>query len=161
MSTITTLSNTIGAGARATKYRVAFAFPGGVSGKTSLEDVDVLAKAAMAPAKEIGTIELFNQGRKILIPGDTQFDGAWNLSFYLTEDHALRLEQLDSAGNVTAQYTMHHCFPSSIGEVSYDDASQDTIAEFDVTFAYSDWVIGTGEFSDYTIPNATENDTAL
>ena len=191
MSTISELGRTIGSGGRASKYRVAFAFPSAVTGSTSLADVDVMAKAAIAPQKEIGVIELFNQGRKLPIPGDTTFDGAWSVSFYGTEDHGLRidivkwmdaidhfqknihsgqplsvmtdlrLEQLDSAGEVTAQYTLHNCWPSNIGEISYSDESVDTLIEFDVVFTYSDWVVGVGEYSDYTIPNATENQTAL
>jgi len=191
MSTISELGAVLKSGARASKYRVAFAFPSAVAGQTSLADVDVLAKAALAPQKEIGVIEVFNQGRKLPIPGDTVFDGAWTVSFYLTEDHAmrldvlkwmdacdhftqnvhtgnpvaimvdLRLEQLDSAGEVTAQYTCHNCWPSSVGEVSYGDDQQDTIGEFDAVFTYSDWVSGTTEFSDYTATKATENDTAL
>ena len=191
MSTISELGRIIGSGGRASKYRVAFAFPSGVSAITSLADVDVMAKAAIAPQKEIGIIELFNQGRKLPIPGDTVFDGAWSVSFYGTEDHQfrkdiikwmdsvdsfqtnkhsgnplavmtdLRLEQLDSAGEVTAQYTLHNCWPSSVGEISYSDESVDTLIEFDVVFSYSDWVIGTGEVSDYSITKATENETAI
>jgi len=191
MSTIRELSSVLGATARANKYRVTFSFPPSVAGNTSLGDVDVLAKTAVAPQKEIGQIELWNQGRKLIIPGDTSFDNAWSVDFYLTEDHSLRydlikwadacdnfqknkhsgnpraiftdlrVEQLDSAGNVTAQYTMHNCFPQTIGDISYGDDSADTPAEFNVVFAYSDWVTGTKEFSDYTIPKATKNDNAL
>lgn len=190
MSTIRDLQSTLKSGARANKYRVSFTFPSGVSGVTDLTDVDVLAKTATAPTKELGQIELYNQGRKLLIPGDTTFDGSWPVDFYLTENHQLRydmikwtdacdnfqknthsgnpgavfadlrLAQLDSAGNVTAQYTLHNCYPQSIGEITYGDDTADTIAEFNVTFTYSDWVTGVGEFSEYVAPTATENDVA-
>lgn len=191
MATIRELSSVLGASARANKYRVTFAYPSAVTGETSLAEVDVLAKTAIAPQKEIGQIELWNQGRKLIIPGDTTFDNAWAVDFYLTEDHKfrydlikwadacdnfqtnthsgnptaifadLRLEQLDSAGNVTAQYTMHNCFPQTIGDVTYGDDTADTPAEFNVVFAYSDWVIGDKETSTYTPTPATKNDTAI
>ena len=190
MSTIRDLQSTLKSGARANKYRVSFTFPAGVSGVTDLTDVDVLAKTATAPTREVGAIELWNQGRKLSIPGDTVFDGAWPVDFYLTENHQLRydmikwadacdnyqtnkhtgnpgsifadlrLEQLDSAGEVSAQYTLHNCYPQSIGEISYGDDSADTVAEFNITFTYSDWVTGIGEFSEYTAPSATENEVA-
>lgn len=191
MSTIRDLSNVLGAAARATKYRVSFSFPGGVQGITNLDEVDILAKTATAPQKEIGLVEVFNQGRKLIIPGDTAYDNAWSVDFYLTENHQLRydlikwmdacdnfqnnvhagrpdaifadlrIEQLDSAGEVSAQYTMHNAWPQTVGEVSYADDSSDTVAEFNITFAYTDWVTGTSESSTYTAPTATKNTTAL
>jgi len=190
MSTIRELSAVLGSAARANKYRVSFAWPTGVTGEVDLRDADVLAKAAAAPTRELGQIELFNQGRKLIIPGDTTYDNAWSVDFYLTENHQfrydiikwmdacdnfqrnthsgnpraiyadLRLEQLDSAGNVTAQYTLHNCFPQVVGEVTYGDDTTDTAAEFNVTFSYSDWVTGIAEFSAYVAPSATENDIA-
>lgn len=189
-STVRDLANVVGAAARASKYRVTFSFPAGVANVTNLDEVDVLAKTATAPGREIGQIELWNQGRKLILPGDTAFDGAWAVDFYLTENHALRydmlrwmdacdnfqtnqhsgdptaifadlrLEQLDSAGNVSAQYTLHNCFPSNVAEVTYGDDSADTPAEFNCTFTYSDFVVGTGESSDFTPLKATENPTA-
>jgi len=190
-STISQLGNTLKSGARSSKYRVSFAYPSSFNGETSLEDVDILAKTAIAPSKEIGVIEVYNQGRKLPIPGDTVFDNAWTVTFYLTEDHQLRydmikwldscdlfqknihtgnplevmsdlrLEQLDSAGEITAAYTLHNSWVSSVGEVSYGDEQQDEIGEFDVVFTYSDWVTGTEEYSTYKSKNATENATTF
>jgi hypothetical protein len=187
---INELSSILGSTARANKYRVSFTWPTGIQGSTNLKDVDVLAKGAAAPTRELGQIELWNQGRKLIIPGDTVYDNAWSVDFYLTEDHQLRydmvkwmdacdnfqknthtgdptqifaelrLEQLDSAGNVTAQYTMHNAFPQTVGEIAYGADSADTPAEFNVMFAYSDWVTGTGEFSSETPKAATENPIA-
>lgn len=190
-SKIREIQQVLGATARSNKYRVAFAFPRGVSGVTNLQEVDVIAKSATAPQKEIGMIELWNQGRKLVIPGDTAFDNAWNVDFYLTEDHSiridllkwqqacdnfhenihagqpdaiyadLRIEQLDSAGNVSAQYTLHNCWPQVVGEITYGDDSSDTPAEFSVTFAYTDWVIGKGQKDECVPLNATKNETGL
>ena len=185
------IESVLGTSGRSNKYRVSFAFPNAVSTSTDLASVDILAKSTEAPQKEIGLIELWNQGRKAVIPGDTTFDNTWTVSFYLGESHEirydllkwqdacdnfyinkhsgspaavfadLRVEQLDSAGKVTAQYTLHSCWPSVVGPVTYDDSAENTPTEFEVTFTYTDWVIGTSEEPDYTPITATKNDTAL
>lgn len=185
------ISNALGASGRANKYRVSFTWPTGVTGVTSLYDIDVLAKSATAPQREIGIIELWNQGRKLVIPGDTTFDNAWSLDFYLPENHSLRLdmikwqiaadnfnenkhsgipssvmtdlrvEQLDSAENVSAVYTLHNCFPSVVGEVAYGADSENTPTEFNVTFTYTSWSVGTEEKDNLQPLQATENETAL
>jgi hypothetical protein len=185
------IESVLKAAGRQNKYRVSFAFPPLVGTQTDLQSVDILAKSTTAPQKEIGVIELWNQGRKLPIPGDTVFDNVWTVSFYLGEAHDirfdllkwqdaadnfytnkhsgdpsqifadLRVEQLDSAGNSTAVYTLHNCFPSVVGEVTYDDSAENSPTEFDVTFTYSDWVIGTGETPDNESSNPTYNPTAL
>ena len=185
------LQKTLGATARANKYRVRFAWPRGIQGSTPLRDVDTLVKAAVAPQKEIGMIELWNQGRKLVIPGDTSFDNSWNCTFYLPENHNFRIdmlkwqqaadnfhknkhsgnpeaifaniivEQLDSDGKPSAIYTLHNVFPQVVGEVSYGDDSSDTPVEFDVTFAYTDWVVGrSGDDDTCNIIEPSRNDTA-
>ena len=73
----------------------------------------------------------------------------------------LRLEQLDSAGNVSAQYTIHNCFPTVVGELSYGDDSENTPVEFNITFSYTDWVLGIGEEDNYTPMTPTLNPTGL
>jgi hypothetical protein len=181
----------LNASARANKYRVSFTWPNGVSGATSLPEVDVLAKSATAPEKEIGMIELWNQGRKHIIPGDTAFSNAWSLDFYLDESHKLRIdmlkwqsacdnfhknlhsglpfeiftdlkiEQLDSAGNISAKYTLHNAWPQVVGEVAYGDDSADTPGEFNCTFAFTDWVIGDGDVDNYIPMKPTHNATGL
>ena len=185
------IQSTLGATGRSNKYRVSFAWPRGITGVTSLSEVDVMAKSAIAPQKEIGVIEVWNQGRKLVIPGDTSFDNAWAVDFYLNETHSLRydmlkwmqaadnfhtnvhsgqpdmifadlrLEQLDSAGNVSAQYTLHNCWPSVVGEIAYGDDSENTPTEFNCTFTYTDWVTGIGEYDSCDPMNATKNATAL
>ena len=191
ISKIREIEGVLGATARQNKYRISFAFPAAVTPSTSLKDVDVLAKGASAPQKEIGIIELWNQGRKLPIPGDTTFDNTWEVTFYLDESHTIRLdilkwqdacdnfyinkhsgdpsalltdlkvEQLDSAGEVTARYTIHNCFPSVVGEVTFDDTAENTPQELSVTFTYSDWTIGDKETSDYEPIPATKNASAL
>jgi len=175
---------------RANKYRVSFAFPQSVDNKADLKEIDVLAKSAIAPARDIGVIELWNQGRKLVQPGDTTFSNEWSLDFYLSEDHKLRydfikwqnacdnfhknthsgrpsevmtsirLSQLDSQGQETANYTLHNVFPMSVGEVTYGDDSENTVTEFNVSFSYTDFVIGTAEEDDYKLSTPSRQATA-
>jgi hypothetical protein len=185
------IEGVLNAGGRANKYRVSFAWPTGVQGNTNLAAVDILAKSALAPDKTIGTIDLWNQGRKLVIPGDTAFSNSWALDFYLSENHEIRIdmlkwleacdnfhknlhtglptavmadvkvEQLDSAAKVVATYVLHGCFPQTVGEVTYGDETSDTIVEFNVAFAFTDWTIGEGEFNNFTPIQPTKNPTAL
>ena len=191
MNRIRQIESVLNASGRANKYRFSFAYPRGVQGASDLASVDVLAKSTTAPEKELGVIELWNQGRKHVIPGDTAFSNSWGVDFYLGEDHKIRLdmlkwqracdnfhknihsgqpsaifadlrvEQLDSAGKVTAQYTLHNTFPTTVGEVAYGDDSENTPTEFNVTFSYTDFVIGSGQEDSDAIITPTLNETAL
>ena len=185
------IGQVLNATARSNKYRLAFTWPAGIQGVSTLAEVDIICKAASAPQREIGIIEVWNQGRKLVIPGDTAFDNAWSVDFYADESHTLRydmikwqnacdnfhtnrhsgrpdqiyadlrLEQLDSDGKVTAQYTLHNCFPTVVGEIAYGDDSENTPVEFNLTFSYTDWVTGIGEQDVYNPTPATLNATSL
>ena len=185
------LKSALGAGARANKYRVNFAVPAAVPVTSNLQNADALCKASNFPSMTIGQIEVFNQGRKLILPGDTTYTNTWTLTFYNTEDHALRkdmiswmksadhfqnnthsgnpnsimgelsVEQLDSAGQPTAKYTFHNIFVQEVGELTVGDDQVDTIQEFDVTFSFTDWVVGDGELNNPAAGNqASGNDVA-
>ena len=175
---ISELKNALGAAARPNKYRVNFSIPASVPVKSDLSVADALCKASVFPSVTIGQIEVWNQGRKLVIPGDTSYTTTWTLEFYLTEDHALRkdllswmkasdhfqnnqhsgnpsailgemsVEQLDSAGNPTVKYTFHNVFVQEIAEVSLADDTPDTAQTFSVTFSFTDWVTGDKELTD-------------
>jgi len=181
---ITELKSAIGAGARVNKYRLNFMIPPVVGTSSKLGDVDTLCKATTFPAITIGAIEVFNQGRKLMLPGDTTYGNTWTITFYGTEDHGLRkdliawakaadhfqnnqhsgdpakimtdlsVEQLDSAGNPTVKYTFHHTWCSEVAEVSLADDTDGGIIEFDATFTFTDWVVGDGETNDTSAGNA-------
>ena len=81
------LKTKLGAGARPNRYRVS------LSAKVGPTDdvlIDTLCKGSSIPAKTIGTIEVFNQGRKLLLAGDVEFENTWELNFWDTEDHSIR-----------------------------------------------------------------------
>jgi len=182
------LKNALGAGARANKYRIGFSIPATVPVSSNLRDAEVLCKGSSFPGATIGQIEAYNQGRKLVLPGDTTYTNIWTLTFYQTEDHALRkdmiswmtsadnfqnnthsgnptdvmselnVEQLDSAGNVTATYTMHNVFVQEVSELTVGDDQIDTLQEFDIAFSYTDWVVGNGEMNNPASGNpATKN----
>lgn len=185
------LKAALGSAARANKYRVNFSVPASVPTVSNLQDADILCKATSFPSATIGQIEVFNQGRKLMLPGDTTYENLWTLTFYNTEDHALRrdmvswmrsaddfqnnshsgnptsimgelsVEQLDSKGNPTAQYTFHNVFVQEVSAVEIGDDQVDTVQEFDVVFSFTDWVVGNGEFNEPGVANqASLNDIA-
>lgn len=187
---ISELKSAIGAAARPNKYRVNFSIPASVPTVSDLSTADTLCKAANFPSMTIGQMELFNQGRKLVLPGDTEYTNTWTVSFYQTEDHAIRkdmiswmksadhfqnnshsgnpsallgelsVEQLDSAGNGTAKYTFHNVFVQEVGEIALADETGEAM-EFDVTFSFTDWVVGDGELNNPAAGElATGNDTA-
>lgn len=189
---INELKSALGAGARPSKYRVTLSFPGAVPTSSNQRNISVLAKAASFPSMTIGVIEVFNQGRKLPLPGDTTFTNTWNVTFYNTEDHNIRRDfvawmasidhyqdnkhsgvpaslmvdasvvQLDSAGNETAKYTFHNLFPSEVAEITLGADTIDAVQEFDVTFTFSDWVVGGNTVQEPGSANPpTLNETAL
>lgn len=171
---ISQLKHALGAAARPNKYRVNFSVPSAVGTTSDLSQANTLCKATTFPSITLGQIEVHNQGRKLVIPGDTSYTNTWELTFYQTEDHALRkdmiswlhaaddfqrnrhsgspsdvmgelsVEQLDSAGNATARYTFHNVFVHEVGEISLADDTNDEAMEFPVTFSFTDWVVGEG-----------------
>lgn len=168
---INDLKTKLGAGARPNKYRVIINAPEGITLGDN-ETPDLLCKAANFPGMTIGQIEVWNQGRKLVLPGDTSFDNTWTVTFYQTEDHSLRkaflewlkaadnfqnnthninpssvmtsmsVEQLDGDGNSKAKYSFDNVFVQAVGEIGVGDDNQDTAMEFDVTFSFTDWVVG-------------------
>lgn len=188
---IAELKNALGVGARVNKYRVNMAIPAAVPTSGDLSTADTLCKASSFPGVSLGQIEVFNQGRKLVVPGDTTYENAWTLTFYQTEDHALRrdliawmkaadhfqdnshsgnadsilgelsVEQLDSAGNATVRYTFHNVFVQEVGAVDLTGESDSGVQEFTVTFAFSDWTVGSNRLNEpESATPATRNDVA-
>ena len=89
-----TLKSTLGLGARANKFRVQLSYGG--------SDMDVLAKATSLPDVTLGTVEVWYKGRKMLVAGEAQYAGTWDVTFYNTAEMDLRqvfikeIERIDS-----------------------------------------------------------------
>ena len=189
---INEIKTALGAGARPSKYNVSLTFPSAVSTSSNLRNINVLARSTSFPGLTIGQIEAWTQGRKLVIPGDTTFTNSWTVTFYNTETHDLRrdmiawqvacdhfqdnmhtgvpaslmidasVSQLDSAANVTATYTFHNLYPMEVAEITLGADTIDQVQEFDVTFSFTDWVVGTNELQEPSSANAaTLNETAL
>lgn len=172
MGKILELKQALGPGSRANKYRVHMSIPNAVPKTADLSTFDTLCIATSFPQKDLGVIETYNQGRKLVIPGDTSYPNEWTVTFYNTEEHNIRraflewmraidhfqdnvhsgmpieimtdmaVSQLDSAQNETVRYTFHGVFPKSVNAITVGDDQQDTITQTEVTFAFTDWVVG-------------------
>jgi hypothetical protein len=166
MAALDSIKKALGAGARANKYRISLG-----AGVVNI-DGDLLCKSASFPGVTIGEIEVWNQGRKFLVPGDTSYTNEWSVSFYNTQDHKLRIQfiewlrkfdnfqenkhsdqpaslmtemkvtQMNADGEEGQTYTFHNVFPKDIGDIEVADESIDTLQEFSVSLSFSDWVIG-------------------
>ena len=158
---ISDLKTTLGAGVRTTKYKVNINTPGG------LDTIDTLCKATAFPQITIGQIEVWSQGRKAMLQGETEFDNTWDVTFYETNDHSLREEfvswmksiddtktnihideevmktakvfQLDGQGNETAEYEFTNLWPQVVSSLEMSDDSVNAIGEFTVTFSFDFW----------------------
>jgi len=87
MGVLDDLKTNLGMGARGNKYKVMIAAPVGNSDDAI---IDTICKGASIPAKTMGQIEVWNQGRKLIIAGDAQFENTWSLTFWNTQDLSLR-----------------------------------------------------------------------
>ena len=169
-------------GSKATKYMVSFSFPTEVAHNFEIAEMNCLAKATSFPGKSIGQIEVYNQGRKIPIPGDTAYDPTWTVTFYVDQAHKIRkdflnwmksidnfqanthsgrpenlfvrmsVSQLDSLEKEVAKYTLLDVWPQAVGEISLGAEDLDTILEFEVTFSLSSWIIEAQNGTEFDSP---------
>lgn len=51
----------------------------------------------------------------------------------------VRIWQLDATGSKVYGYVLQNAFPVGIGEVTYDDSETDSLVEYNVTFAFSEF----------------------
>lgn len=160
---ISNLRKTLVDGLRTTKYEIQIAneAAGDISGAT------LMAKATSFPAKSIGQVEVWSQGRKVMLQGDTEFEHTWDVTFYEDEAHTLRsgflawqkkiddanenthenfidgvshVIQLSSNENSTTKsYSFINVWPQSVGSIEMSDESVNTLGEFTVTFSFDSW----------------------
>lgn len=170
-------------GSRATKYAVYFSIPTQIDQLMELQDLNCLAKTTSFPSMSIGQIETWIQGRKLPIPGDTQYTTTWNVDLYVDNAHKVRKQmvawmkaidnfqsnthsgvpaelfvemsvvQLDSLEKPVAVYTFKDVWPMEVGEISVGADQIDTLQEFPLTFSFSSWIIEGTGGSQYNSPN--------
>lgn len=154
------LANFQGGGARANRYRVYI---------PEYDKVQFLCKATALPESMMGVVEADYMGRKVKMAGDktfsdwnitvyndTSFDlrnkfEQWhnailgNFSNKATANNPVTymkdatVVHLDRTGEEIAKYTFKGIFPSSIGEISLGYGENDSLEEFQVTFAVNWW----------------------
>jgi hypothetical protein len=135
-SKIQELKNTLSMGARGNKYKIMLAAP---VGPTDDFLIDTVGKAGAIPAKTIGQIEVWTQGRKLVIAGDATFDNAWALTFYNTQDHALRnafdkwllyIDSVEDHGRGAVTHTNYMTESAKIIQLNTTDNSDMATYEF-------------------------------
>lgn len=88
-TTISELKTTLGQGQRSSKYKIY------ITGDGDLSDFNVLCSQSSFPSVSITPIEVYKQGRKIMLPGETEYENTWTVTVYQTEEHDLRNKILD------------------------------------------------------------------
>ena len=156
-----------GGGARPNLYMVRFNFPPGIESGTSAAK-SYLCKAASLPESTIGVVPVPFMGRQIKVAGDKEFQD-WTVTMLTDTDfegrtsferwmnlmnsHQLNLgvntplgyyanlsvDMLGRNGNVIYTVDLKACFPTNVGEISLGYDSNDSVAEYTVTFAVNYW----------------------
>lgn len=86
---ISALKDKLKQGQRPNKYKIDVQQPEGVQ---DLKDMNILCSQASFPGVTVQTIEVYQQGRKLVLPGHTEYDNTWEVTCYQTEGHDLRKE---------------------------------------------------------------------
>ena len=158
---ISDLKTKLGGGLRTAKYELSIGTPG------ALDNIDTLCKATSFPQVTIGQVEVWSQGRKAMLQGESEYDHTWDVTFYETEGHDLREEfiswmkaiddvadnkhtdetsmqtakvgQLDGKGEITAEYEFTNLWPQVVSTIELADENVNVIGEFTVTFSFDYW----------------------
>jgi len=167
LNTVDDLKRELGAGARQSKYSIKIPAPLGDPSLNIGERGRILCKGAPIPGKSLGDVEVWEQGRKLILPGDTEFTNSWRVEFYNRVDldiqkkmddwmsaidsyeenrHidnpenwvvTLEVAQLDFEGNETAVWELYNAYPRDIGEIRNGDDQTNTISTTEVEFRFS------------------------
>ena len=134
-------------------------------------DLEFLCQATSIPASTLGKVEVPYRGRKLQVPGDRIFEDwnvtilndvdwqnrsaieAWmariqahtaNYSDFDRNDISYygqaSVSQLDRQNNILRTYRME-CFPTSAAAITLDADTNDSVEEFEVTFAINYFTI--------------------
>ena len=154
-----------GGGARANQFKVTLPFPGyaAVGGETS--DLAFLCKASALPGQSIPSIAIPFRGRELKIAGDRAFED-WSITVINDTDFKLYraferwmnginnmtdnegianpadyqvdgfIDHLDRNGTTLKSYTYRGLFPTALGNIDLNYATNDAIEEFSVTFNF-------------------------
>lgn len=154
-------------GAKTDKFGVIFKNPKGAPELGFTDDDYCLILGYPFPGRKLGSIPVWTQGRKLMLPGDTEFDNTWRVNLYNTLNHDKRQDfinwmnkidnykdnthadtpwdlvseaivfQLNGKGEKTAQYLIKNIFPTEVGNIEVKGSEQNQIQTYDVTFTVS------------------------
>jgi hypothetical protein len=171
--TVNDLKGALGGGnaAMSNKYAIVFGTPAGDPSLALGPDAPILCSATSFPSKKINEVDVWVQGRKLILPGDTAFESEWKLTFYQRADHNLRkmfikwmnkiddyasnshtcdpaslmieaeVHQLSCESTVAAKYKFFNMFPTDVGEIALSADAVQNPQTFTVAFKYSHWDI--------------------
>jgi hypothetical protein len=154
-----------GGGARANQFKVTLPFPGyaSVGGETS--DLAFLCSATALPGQTVGQVAIPFRGRVLNIAGDRTFE-PWTITVLNDTDFKLYraferwmnginnmtdnegianpadyqvdgfIDHLDRNGSTLKSYTYRGLFPTALGNIDLNYATNDAIEEFSVTFNF-------------------------
>ena len=154
-----------GGGARANQFKVTLPFPGysAVGGETA--DLAFLCTATSIPGMTLSTVQVPFRGRVLNLVGDRTF-GAWSMTVLndtdfkiyrglerwmngmnnMTDNEGLTnpsdyqvdifIDHLDRNGTTLKSYTYRGLFPTALGNIDLNYATNDAIEEFSVTFNF-------------------------
>jgi hypothetical protein len=156
-----------GGGARANRFEVIIEFPSFAGGADAIRKTPFLCTSSQLPGSTLGVIEQPWRGRFLKLAGDRVFD-EWTVSFLNDTDFEIRdsferwhnginaytsntglispqeymstvlVYQLDSNDNRVKEYRLNMAWPTVIAPIEVGQEQNDTIEQFEVTFAYSD-----------------------
>lgn len=160
-------------GARANQFRVTLAFPSFVAGGGLMSyKGQFLCKAASLPAGTLDDTPINYRGRAVHFAGERTF-APWTVTIYQDNDFAIRnafevwqnginsfpnntgktsprdymvdmfVEQLDRNNNSIKTYKFFDAYPTSIGQITLDFDTNNTIEVFDVQMTYNYWTSNT------------------
>jgi hypothetical protein len=163
----------IGGGARPNQFSVELTFPSYVVGGPAVGlQSQFLCKAAQLPASNIENMPIQYRGRAVNFAGERVFQ-PWTVAIYNdtsfnirnamekwsdgVQNHSqtngrtnprdyqvdLRVHQLDRNGAIVKSYKFHDAYPTTIGAITVDYDTVNTMEIFDVEFTYNYWTSDT------------------
>jgi hypothetical protein len=161
-------ANFVGQGARPNLFEVTVPFPGGANPGEAGQKMTFMCKGSQIPGGTIGTVEANYFGRVVKLAGNRTFD-EWTTNVINDEDFAVHAGfvnwmnyinshegnlrssastdyQVDAVvrhyskdGNTIKEVTLRNAWPTAIPAIELDWATNDSLEEFAVTWAYDYW----------------------
>jgi hypothetical protein len=151
------------------QFRILSISPGDLSNISVSEDDLIYAHGGAMPGRSITNTDVPFMGLNFKVPGGATYGGEYGITFYSDREDKLRqlflewshdifddatstgmymtpgrqsqidLVQLDTQLNAIAKYSLHGCFPTSVGDITYNIQGAGAPVQFEVTLAYHFW----------------------